>query len=40
MLDQLDELLEQMLEASGGPLSAKECRKADSALGVRKGRAR
>jgi len=36
MLDDLDELLVQLLEASGGPLTAKEQRRADVALGVGK----
>lgn len=40
MLDDLDEMLVQMLEASGGPLTAKERRTADVALGVRRSRSR
>ncbi len=39
-LDDLDELLSEMLEASGGPLSAIERHAADDALGVRKRRRR
>ena len=37
-LDELDDLLTEMLAASGGPLSAKERRAADEALGVRRPR--
>jgi Arc/MetJ-type ribon-helix-helix transcriptional regulator len=33
-LDELDELLEEMLNESGGPLSSKEREAADAALGV------
>lgn len=40
MLDDLDALLEQLLEASGGPLTARERRKADAAPGVGRARAR
>ncbi len=34
MLDDLDSLLAEMLDASGGPLSASEKQEADAALGL------
>ena len=39
-LDDLASMLDQMLVETGGPLTAREERTADEALGVRRGRAR